>query len=76
MAKEELITAEGVIHSVDKDTKFLVKVGEHILCGTISGPLRMRRIKLRFVEKDKVIVKISKYDLTRCIIVSRVKTVK
>jgi translation initiation factor IF-1 len=54
------------------NTKFKVKLpNEHIILAHISGKMRMNFIKI--LPGDKVLVEISKYDLTKGRIIYRSK---
>ena len=70
MAKEDVITSDGVVEEVLPDAKFRVKItqGATIL-GYISG--KMRQNKIQILAGDKVRVELSPYDLTKCRITYR-----
>lgn len=72
MAKEDQITADGVVEEVLPNAMFRVKLdlGTTIL-GHISG--KMRQNKIQILEGDLVRVEMSPYDLTRGRIVFRTK---
>lgn len=70
--KDELIEAEGIVISALPNALFLVKLenGAEILCH-ISGHIRKNFINI--LPGDKVVVEISKYDLTKGRITYRTK---
>lgn len=70
--KDELIEAEGIVISALPNALFLVKLenGAEILCH-ISG--RIRKNFINILPGDKVVVEISKYDLTKGRITYRTK---
>jgi len=70
MAKEEVITTEGVVVEVLPGTMFRVRLSNgHILLSHISG--KMRKHFIRIVPGDKVTLEMSTYDLTKARIVFR-----
>ena len=72
MAKDETITAEGVVAESLPNATFKVKLENgHIILAHISGKMRMNFIKL--LPGDKVTVEISVYDLSKGRIVYRHK---
>jgi translation initiation factor IF-1 len=64
MAKEELLTLDGVVQEVLPNTQFRVAMdnGANVLAYA-SGKVRKHRI--RIIAGDKVSLEISPYDLTR-----------
>ena len=64
MAKEELITFEGIVEEILPSTLFRVRLenGLLILAHT-SG--KMRKNRIRVAQGDKVTVEMSPYDLTK-----------
>jgi len=72
MAKDETITAEGVVAESLPNATFKVKLENgHIILAHISGKMRMNFIKI--LPGDKVTVEISVYDLSKGRIVYRHK---
>ncbi len=70
MAKEEVITTDGVIVEVLPGTMFRVKLSNgHIVLSHISG--KMRKHFIRIVPGDRVTVEMSPYDLTKARIIFR-----
>lgn len=70
MAKDEYISAEGVVVDVLPGTMFRVKLANgHVMLAHISG--KMRKNFIRIVPGDSVTVEISPYDLTKARIVFR-----
>ncbi|MBT3584268.1 MAG: translation initiation factor IF-1 [Halobacteriovoraceae bacterium] len=64
MAAEESIEVEGEVLELLPNTKFKVKLPNgHMITAHISGKMRMHFIKI--LPGDKVLVEISKYDLTK-----------
>ena len=64
MAKEEILTYDGVIMELLPNATFRVKLENgHIVVATASGRLRKNRI--RCLSGDKCRIEISPYDLTR-----------
>ncbi len=64
MAKEEILTYDGVIMELLPNATFRVKLENgHIVVATASGRLRKNRI--RCLVSDKIRIEISPYDLTR-----------
>ena len=64
MAKEEILTYDGVIVELLPNATFRVKLENgHIVVATASGRLRKNRI--RCLVSDKIRIEISPYDLTR-----------
>lgn len=70
MAKDEYISADGVVVDVLPGTMFRVKLANgHVMLAHISG--KMRKNFIRIVPGDTVTVEISPYDLTKARIVFR-----
>ncbi len=72
MAKgdQESIEVEGEVLELLPNTKFKVKLpNEHTIIAHISGRMRMNFIKI--TPGDKVLVEISKYDLSKGRIIYR-----
>jgi translation initiation factor IF-1 len=71
-AKSDILEVEGEVLELLPNTKFKVKLpNEHIILAHISGKMRMNFIKI--LPGDKVLVEISKYDLTKGRIIYRSK---
>ena len=69
---KETIEVEGEVLELLPNTKFKVKLTNgHVITGHISGKMRMNFIKI--LPGDKVLVEISKYDLTKGRIIYRAK---
>ena len=72
MAKEELILMDGLVEEVLPNAMFKVRVTEtHTIVATISGKMRMN--KIRILMGDKVKVEMSAYDLNKGRVVFRDK---
>ncbi|HDY88281.1 MAG TPA: translation initiation factor IF-1 [bacterium] len=72
MAKDDTITAEGVVVESLPNATFKVKLeNDHIILAHISGKMRMHFIKI--LPGDRVTVEISIYDLSKGRIVYRHK---
>ena len=64
MAKDDSITAEGVVVESLPNAMFRVKLeNDHIILAHISGKMRMHFIKI--LPGDRVTVEISVYDLSK-----------
>lgn len=64
MVDSEIIEVEGEVTEILPQTKFRVKLPNgHMIIAHISGKMRMHFIKI--LPGDKVLVEISKYDLTK-----------
>ena len=64
MAKEEILSYDGVITELLPNATFRVKLENgHIVVATASGKLRKNRI--RCLAGDECKIEISPYDLTR-----------
>ena len=72
MAKEDMLTMDGVVQEVLPNTQFRVEMenGAKVLAH-VSGKMRMHFI--RILPGDKVKVELSPYDLTRGRITYRFK---
>jgi len=63
-AKSDIFEVEGEVLELLPNTKFKVKLPNgHMILAHISGKMRMNFIKI--LPGDKVLVEISKYDLTK-----------
>jgi len=64
MAKEELLTMDGVVQEVLRNTQFRVSTanGASVLA---YASARLRQNRVRIIAGDKVTMEISPYDLTR-----------
>ena len=72
MADADTIEVEGEVTELLPNTKFRVKLSNgHSLIAHISGKMRMHFIKI--LPGDKVLVEISRYDLSKGRIVYRSK---
>ena len=66
MAKEDLITSDGVVEEVLPNAMFRVKIAQGpIVLGHISG--KMRQHKIQILAGDRVKIEMSPYDLTKCL---------
>ena len=64
MAKDETITAEGVVVESLPNAMFKVKLeNDHVILAHISGKMRMHFIKI--LPGDRVTVEVSVYDLSK-----------
>lgn len=64
MIGSEIIEVEGEVTELLPNTKFRVKLPNgHQIIAHVSGKMRMHFIKI--LVGDKVLVEISKYDLTK-----------
>jgi len=64
MAKDDTITAEGVVVESLPNAMFKVKLeNDHVILAHISGKMRMHFIKI--LPGDRVTVDISVYDLSK-----------
>jgi translation initiation factor IF-1 len=71
-AKVDILEVEGEVLELLPNTKFKVKLPNgHIVLAHISGKMRMHFIKI--LPGDKVLIEISKYDLTKGRIIYRSK---
>jgi translation initiation factor IF-1 len=64
MAKEALLTVDGVVDEVLRNTQFRVSIpnGASVLAYACA---RLRQNRIRILAGDKVTLEISPYDLTR-----------
>ena len=70
--KEDIVSIEGVVLEALPNAVFKIKIeGDHIVLGHVSGKMRMNYI--RILPRDKVIIELSPYDLTKGRIVRRYK---
>jgi|TARA_B100001971_G_scaffold214585_1_gene252822 translation initiation factor IF-1 len=70
--KGDIIEVEGEVLELLPNTKFKVKLpNNHVVLAHISGKMRMHFIKI--LPGDKVLVEISKYDLSKGRIIYRSK---
>jgi translation initiation factor IF-1 len=73
MAKEELLTMEGLIDEIMPDGRFGVTLdNEHRIIAYTAG--RMRRFRIKSVVGDRVHVEMTPYDLSKGRIIFREKT--
>lgn len=70
MAKEELLTLEGLIEEILPDGRFAVSLdnGHRIIAYTAG---KMRKYRIRSIVGDRVHVEMTPYDLTKGRIVFR-----
>jgi translation initiation factor IF-1 len=72
VAKEDLITSDGVVEEVLPNAMFRVKIAQGAtILGHISG--KMRQNKIQILAGDKVQVEMSPYDLSKCRITYRAR---
>jgi translation initiation factor IF-1 len=70
--KKDVIEVEGEVMELLPNTKFKVKLPNgHVVTGHISGKMRMNFIKI--LPGDKVLIEISRYDLSKGRIIYRAK---
>lgn len=70
--KGDILEVEGEVLELLPNTKFKVKLpNDHVILAHISGKMRMNFIKI--LPGDKVLVEISKYDLSKGRIIYRSK---
>jgi len=73
LAKEELLTMEGLIDEILPDGRFGVLLdNEHRIIAYTAG--KMRKFRIRSVVGDRVHVEMTPYDLTKGRIVFRERT--
>jgi translation initiation factor IF-1 len=73
VAKEEVLTIEGLIHEILPDGRFGVTLdNEHKIIAYTAG--KMRRFRIRSVVGDRVHVEMSPYDLSKGRMVFRERT--
>lgn len=71
-ASSDILEVDGEVLELLPNTKFRVKLPNgHVVLAHISGKMRMHFIKI--LPGDKVLIEISKYDLTKGRIVYRSK---
>jgi translation initiation factor IF-1 len=64
MSEKDIMEVEGEVTELLPNTKFRVRLSNgHIILAHISGKMRMHFIKI--LPGDKVLVEVSKYDLTK-----------
>jgi translation initiation factor IF-1 len=64
MSEKDIMEVEGEVTELLPNTKFRVKLSNgHVILAHISGKMRMHFIKI--LPGDKVLVEVSKYDLTK-----------
>ena len=72
MAKEDLITSDGVVEEVLPNAMFRVKMAQGpTILGHISG--KMRQNKIQILAGDRVKIEMSPYDLSKCRITYRAR---
>ena len=72
MAKEELLTIEGVVEEILPDGRFAVMLdNEHRIIAYTAG--KMRSFRIRSIVGDRVHVEMTPYDLSKGRIVYREK---
>lgn len=70
--KNDILEVEGEVLELLPNTKFKVKLPNgHVILAHISGKMRMNFIKI--LPGDKVLVEISRYDLSKGRIIYRSK---
>jgi len=70
VAKEDLITSDGVVEEVLPNAMFRVKMSQGpVVLGHISG--KMRQNKIQILAGDRVKIEMSPYDLSKCRITYR-----
>jgi translation initiation factor IF-1 len=73
LAKEELLTLEGVIDEIYPDGRFgVVLENDHRIIAYTAG--KMRKFRIRSVVGDRVHVEMTPYDLTKGRIIFRERT--
>lgn len=71
-SNSDILEVEGEVLELLPNTKFKVKLpNSHVVLAHISGKMRMHFIKI--LPGDKVLIEISKYDLSKGRIVYRSK---
>jgi translation initiation factor IF-1 len=72
LAKEELLTIEGIVDEILPDGRFRVTLdNEHRIIAYTAG--KMRRYRIRSIVGDRVHVEMTAYDLSKGRIVFREK---
>jgi len=70
VAKEELLSLEGVIEEILPDGRFAVRLeNDHRIIAYTAG--RMRRFRIRSIVGDRVTVEMTPYDLEKGRIIYR-----
>jgi translation initiation factor IF-1 len=70
VAKDDIITMNGVVSEVQRNAIFKVTLeNDHMITAVISG--RMRQNRIQILEGDRVRVEMSPYDLTKGRVVYR-----
>lgn len=70
MAKDDVISTEGIVEEVLPNAMFRVKIAQGpVILGHISGKMRQNRIQI--LLGDRVKVEMSPYDISKCRIVYR-----
>jgi translation initiation factor IF-1 len=73
VAKEELLTLDGVIEEILPDGRFAVRLeNDHKIIAYTAG--RMRRYRIRSIVGDRVSVEMTPYDLEKGRIIYRERT--
>ena len=73
MAKEDLLTIEGLVDEIYPDGRFGVRLdNDHRIIAYTAG--KMRRFRIKSVVGDRVHVEMTPYDLSKGRIVFREKT--
>jgi translation initiation factor IF-1 len=73
MAKEELMTLDGLVDEILPDGRFRILLdNEHSIIAYTAG--KMRRFRIRTVVGDRVQVEMTPYDLTKGRLIYREKT--
>jgi translation initiation factor IF-1 len=73
LAKEDLLTLEGMIEEILPDGRFRVRLdNDHPIIAYTAG--KMRRFRIRSVVGDRVHVEMTPYDLQKGRIVFRERT--
>lgn len=73
MAKEELLSLDGLIEEILPDGRFAVRLeNDHRIIAYTAG--KMRRFRIRSVVGDRVIVEMTPYDLEKGRIIYRERT--
>jgi len=63
VSKEDAIEVQGTVKEKFPSGMFSVDIGQTIILATLSGKLRMN--KIRILTGDRVSVELSPYDLTK-----------
>ena len=72
MAKEELLTVEGIIDEILPDGRFgVILDNDHRIIAYTAG--KMRRFRIRSIVGDRVHVEMTPYDLSKGRIIFREK---